>query len=51
MSGDMEVAYRKTEVNSYSDTMGKINVNNTRIGSEINYRKTDTVSYSDTMIF
>ena len=50
MSGDMEVAYRKTEVNSDSDTTGKINGDDTRIGIEIAYRKTDTISYSDTMI-
>ena len=49
MVGDMEVVYRKIEVNSYSDTMGKINGNDTKIGSEIAYRKTDTISYSDTM--
>ena len=49
MPGDMEFAYLKTEVNSYSDTTGKINGNDTRIGSENAYRKTDTISYSDTM--
>ena len=49
MSGDMVVAYRKTELNSYSNDMGKIKGNDTRIGIEIAYRKPNTISYSDTM--
>ena len=45
----MEVAYRKTEVNSYIDTTGKINGDDTRIGIEVAYRKTEAISYSNTM--
>ena len=39
-SGDVEVAYRKTEVNSYGDTMGKMDENDIWNKSENSYERT-----------
>jgi hypothetical protein len=45
-SGDMEVAYRKTELNSYCDTMENTDENDIWKKSENSYEKTKQNSYS-----